>query len=989
MGYRQVTSKSLTKAGVARTGTGKEVSEFYTAYDYPVIVTETKLHKTMQENKPFWSFLYSKKEESVTGSQGYVIELNDMHGKPKAKWSYSETSIKPISGTKFIYQDKMKNGVKCLENNVLQLEKDGDIITNEIGVDIEMVNDFRENKDESIAGGLQVNTEAMVLFIAPLVVPTILPSVEINRNEVYTAVTTKVINRAGVLKETRAFQEGAMISTQNHLYDAETGSLLLTSVQNEFKDRTYSFTQPAHWAYEGMGQAYKNIDLEFSNVGVTAHSIILPNGLKTEDYFVPGDKVLLTTGHGTKEICYVYKGDDGILNLINKHGEPFEYYSIPNCTVRVLKSGRKNLHNSPIGSVITKTNPLTGSPGSYSLQFQDILNTEAMEYSDQWQTFIPYIPEQICDTMTPVGKDYMHILNLVAQETDFFKHNYEIQTFMLGKLINGQTVYPSKLTKLISGNYVDWPTFIIGETDLYLDYGNGVYDLYEPLNPNSSHYNTHQLTTHVSYSYNSLPQSIKDYYSTSQLKVVQDTLRDSTNCPDNPSLSRQWSNPANTSISFMLDCCPMYLSLRDIDTIKSLDNFISAKRIDDYSATIFVEITSKNNVKDTIAYTMTSGKKGEDYCYRLYDCPPECYNVFYEKYINPYYAGLEGNWHPLRAFKYLDGRDYNPANEDPRNDGIYSNYSPFWVYNASLKKYEPSGTSNNKWVWTSKTTKYTPFGNELETVDALGRYSSALFGYHYTTPIAVASNSKVSQIAYDGFEDYSFLNQYAMYLCAVNHFNFSGNLSPTVQLDNAYRHTGRYSLKIDADNSTTISRQLTDVIQNTFVSDPDISRTLKPSDDVGIFRPEAGKYIVSAWVKEDRLASATKFDKAMVQVRFTYGSGAPTTADFKASGPIVEGWQRIEGELTVPATAEVLELKLIAADDAATWFDDVRVHPFDGNMASYAYDQRTMKLLGQLDENNYATIYEYDAEGTLIRVKKETEKGIQTLKETRNHYFKK
>ena len=44
--------------------------------------------------------------------------------------------------------------------------------------------------------------------------------------------------------------------------------------------------------------------------------------------------------------------------------------------------------------------------------------------------------------------------------------------------------------------------------------------------------------------------------------------------------------------------------------------------------------------------------------------------------------------------------------------------------------------------------------------------------------------------------------------------------------------------------------------------------------------------------------------------------------------------------------------------------------------------------MAELDENNYATFYEYDDEGTLIRLKKETVEGIATLKENRNHYHK-
>jgi hypothetical protein len=44
--------------------------------------------------------------------------------------------------------------------------------------------------------------------------------------------------------------------------------------------------------------------------------------------------------------------------------------------------------------------------------------------------------------------------------------------------------------------------------------------------------------------------------------------------------------------------------------------------------------------------------------------------------------------------------------------------------------------------------------------------------------------------------------------------------------------------------------------------------------------------------------------------------------------------------------------------------------------------------MAELDENNYATFYEYDLEGGLIRVKKETEKGIFTIQETRSNTYK-
>jgi len=71
------------------------------------------------------------------------------------------------------------------------------------------------------------------------------------------------------------------------------------------------------------------------------------------------------------------------------------------------------------------------------------------------------------------------------------------------------------------------------------------------------------------------------------------------------------------------------------------------------------------------------------------------------------------------------------------------------------------------------------------------------------------------------------------------------------------------------------------------------------------------------------------------------------------------------------------------------YFDDFRIIPVDGNMKSFVYDPISYKLTAQLDENNFATYYEYDQEGLLVRVKKETEKGVLTISESRRANSKK
>ncbi|HEY9260472.1 hypothetical protein, partial [Chitinophaga sp.] len=105
------------------------------------------------------------------------------------------------------------------------------------------------------------------------------------------------------------------------------------------------------------------------------------------------------------------------------------------------------------------------------------------------------------------------------------------------------------------------------------------------------------------------------------------------------------------------------------------------------------------------------------------------------------------------------------------------------------------------------------------------------------------------------------------------------------------------------------------------------------------------------------------------------------------SGNIIEGWQRVEQIVDIPAGATTFTITF-NAESTGAYFDDLRIHPYNANMKSYAYDPVTLRLMAELDENNYATFYEYDDDGTLIRVKKETERGIKTITESRSALIK-
>lgn len=110
----------------------------------------------------------------------------------------------------------------------------------------------------------------------------------------------------------------------------------------------------------------------------------------------------------------------------------------------------------------------------------------------------------------------------------------------------------------------------------------------------------------------------------------------------------------------------------------------------------------------------------------------------------------------------------------------------------------------------------------------------------------------------------------------------------------------------------------------------------------------------------------------------------------KPAGNIIEGWQRYEAEILIPVTATGINVRLKNLTSTDTvYFDDLRMHPFNANMKSFVYHSSNLRLMSDLDENNYASFYEYDDEGTLVRVKKETQAGVKTIQETRSALIKK
>ncbi|MEP6931019.1 MAG: hypothetical protein ABI850_13430, partial [Flavobacterium sp.] len=164
-------------------------------------------------------------------------------------------------------------------------------------------------------------------------------------------------------------------------------------------------------------------------------------------------------------------------------------------------------------------------------------------------------------------------------------------------------------------------------------------------------------------------------------------------------------------------------------------------------------------------------------------------------------------------------------------------------------------------------------------------------------------------------------------------------------------------------------------------------------DDCFSFKPEPGKeYILSAWVKEESITQLKTYENPIIKIVFYNNKEAldipaQRIEDLavKANGDIIDGWQRVVKKFKIPAATITMAIELEnMSPSIPVYFDDIRIHPLQGSVKSFVYDPVTFKLMSELDENNYSTFYEYDNEGGLVRVKKETAKGIKTIQETRS-----
>jgi len=424
---------------------GSVVTEFWTSRNFPTISKLTTITENDRKYKSPGAAsplrLFSK--EIMTLSQGFCVITNDMDSKQRQQSVYAENLEDEdisspnktgalISRVKYDY-NIAENNPNQLENQVTTIDEYGEVLDNVIGVDYDVINDFRESTSATKRTGARANVAGFSTIIPPIIiVPTAFPEINDVRSNMYSASTTKVIHKRGILKKKTAYDLGATVTTENLAWDAVTGEVLVTKTDNEYDDSYYNLTYPSHWYYKGMGLASKNIGikgrLNKSNQAYFSNGFGLTPGDKLLVTNYTGPIIVETEENGVEEydwdrLWVVEINSNGVV-LMNADGEIPNYheclnFKLDNVEYEIIKSGYTNQASSSMASITSKTNPIAGDLHNLN-NFSGVVNASAIEYSDFWlpqnENGLPVITTEAIDlksddTVTDKNKAVLYGFN--------------------------------------------------------------------------------------------------------------------------------------------------------------------------------------------------------------------------------------------------------------------------------------------------------------------------------------------------------------------------------------------------------------------------------------------------------------------------------------------------------------------------------------------------------------------------------------------------
>ncbi|TCC87293.1 hypothetical protein EZ428_21565 [Pedobacter frigiditerrae] len=968
VGYSKVTVRDLEENQTEKElpKTGFSINEFYTAKDFPVSVVVTEPQRYNPRPSNTYGLVFTSALEELVISQGYTITINDMHGKLKANRLYNQSGAE-ISSTTYHYQvEDDKAATLKLKNTVDILDTDGVLRHDRvIGRDIDFFTDFREQ--ESMNSGVTVNLG--IDFMPVLNIP--IPHWPINGNNdnklFRSACAVKVIQLSGLIHKVTKMENGAEVNVENVAYDGVTGEAIITKTQNEFNQDYYAVNFPAYWAYRKMGGAYQNLGMVLKDVTLSSlkeinesYRTLLTQGDELVNtstgihYWVINNRTTIASGPGSEGYGIYIQLIEPTKMLIDRVGARVNSIDPNQDTFKVIRSGYRNQMDANAASIVSLRNPIENDKliltGTQNLAKYKIISASANTFDDEW-------PGDNCGQTTErientayefkFKQPFFHSTHgsygarIFAEETYPYLGNpyYYTSNPVLSSRLNSARIWINLPVANSLSEYLGFTTTFTAEAKTYYMGYAGDNDVRIKINgvdiPNTD--NEPRYWTVI-------PISLKQGKNVIEVAGYNYPLAPNT----------ETTNPGSFGVEIY-------------------DNTISEL----VNATSSASFNMVFNTANLLSYAESQNLQS----FRTIN-GVKTWRFTYNNFYNPFVEGIKGNWRPYEQNVYQESRAYddtfsaNKKGMNLKDAGVFKSFNSYFAYSWGIWV---KNIAASKWVTANEVTLYDRYGQELENRDALGRYSAANFDFNGQLPSVVASNAMNREVYVNSFEDVKFKVAHTP-ICATTGFTATGFNSNT---KDTISHTGNYSYLLNSTGITLETKMHTEKHKtNSYlsVSDGQFSLINTPGLYPGGFEPiKSKKYVISVWVKDRQAKNKNAYITATAKDEIGYGP----TVSFNCKA-VIEGWKLLEGEINLTGLTGTKLFLTMKTNEPNVFIDDIRVFPYNAHLKSYAYSDKNFKLMAELDENAFATFYEYDDEGSLVRVKKETERGIITIKENRS-----
>jgi hypothetical protein len=925
VGYGKVSVRSIHNKDnkKIKSGIGLQQTEFFTTRDFPVIADFTSFDpNSRHHHKP--SFLNKifkfDQKDYMTLTQGFRVVLNDMNGKMKSQTSYPEDDLStPINYSVYHYRKVAYGENKFKLDNVLPVVggPDGKITHKMIGKEIEVMNDFREHFSYTYSVNIPFNAEFFTIAGFPVIIPSIFRMLFRDESMFRSASTLKVVNEFGILDSVENLDKGSRVSTKNLIYDAETGDVLVSRTNNEFDKPVYNFNYPAWWTHTGMEPAYRNIDLTYKNL-VFRNGEVGAESEVNMNNFESGDEIFVMDmtepgGNGPAETdgciragypAFLPQSDQyriwavdvrkDLRNtekkfiFLDRFGRP---YNSANATIRVIRSGKRNMAGSSAGSIVSMSNPVRMRDGVERLIIDDttdVLNAGAVEYKERWRANDQFYA--VDTTLVTVRQATLYPQSIIPYQSYSRERNHEdnYQSMQYSApMINSFAFETEKRRKLIRHNVFDrerwwsdqnsWIRFNLSS------YSNLEGAIIKDAKLNlPAHDSLHNASTGMYLGTHFATQPHRNHKGWDHAEAMRFKIsRMTTPWYDPVTQDNQWKNifPDNTNDDRINDNV-----LFTPDNVPGQGAFTGS-----YSVPVtglaqgMINNYSNPNVAAGIKLSFFQNSDAIDdhdddqpwrYCFRVFSVGEKFWkgismDLTYYKCSpsNPVVYPLGGiSGAPVTpppgyefCREYVTSRfcfsTFTKTQMNPYIQGIIGNFRSFRSYvfygerregdptaqteinkNGVIKDFEAywafgasalTKSNSTKWVWNSEITQYNRKGAELENHDPLNRYNAGIYGYHQSLPVAVVNNSRLRLSAFDGFEDYSYQYEDPCDPFCQPNSRHFNAGVNQLMLVDTQSHTGRYSLRVASNATHQVDVK---VSANDSISSPDLLiKTVKTS----------------------------------------------------------------------------------------------------------------------------------------------------------------